>query len=378
MSGPVRVLHIFTEMNLGGAESRIMDLYRRMDRRRVQFDFVVHMKKPGYYDQEIRELGGRIFIWPRLGPFNILQYIRTAGRLFRTHPEYRILHGHLISYGILYHWIARKNGVKVRIAHARSSASEKNFKGLITTLMIRPLKYLATHYFACSVPAAEYVFGKRNVRAGKVRIIKNAIDASRFRFSQEDRFRIRKELGLENRWVVGHVGKFRYAKNHTFLLEIFKEISLRKEEAVLLLVGDGPLKEEMARRAGVLGVADKVLFTGERSDIPALLSAMDVFVFPSHYEGLPGSVIEAQASGLRCFISSAISGEAGITDLAAFISLEEPAAIWADQILTAEDQPRQDMTEAIAAAGFDAKTVAMELQDFYLHATTQKDREVLL
>jgi glycosyltransferase involved in cell wall biosynthesis len=377
MSEPVRVLHVLTEMNLGGAESRIMDLYRHMDTHQIQFDFVVHMKKPGYFDREIRERGGRIFIWPRLSPFNILRYIRTADKFFQEHPEYGILHGHLISYGILYHWIAKKNGVRIRIVHARSSASEKNFRGFLTSLMVRPLKYFATHYFACSMPAAEYVFGKKNLQNGKVRIINNAIDASKFRFSLEDRNRIRKEMALENRWVVGHVGKFRYAKNHPFLLEIFKEISRKNKEAVLLLVGDGPMKEAMVNRASVLGISDKVLFAGERSDIPAMLSAMDVFVFPSHYEGLPGSVIEAQASGLRCFISSAISREAGITDLAAFISLEEPAAAWSEKILTARHDSRQDMTKVIADAGFDAKTVAADLQEFYLRAAKPDEKEVL-
>ncbi len=366
MSEPVRVLHILTVMGLGGAESRIMDLYRRIDTDRVQFDFVVHLSDAGYYDREIKERGGRIFCWPRLRLHNIVRYIRETDRFFKTHKEYEMIHGHLISYGILYHLIAKKNGVRVRIVHARSSASENNLSGFLTSLMIWPLRYCATHYLACSIPAGEYVFGKGNMRRGKVKIINNAIDARKFLFSPEDRARIRQELGLMDRFVVGHVGRFRYAKNHPFLLEIFSEIAKKRGDATLLLVGEGKLKEDMIRQAHRMGIGDKVVFTGERYDIPALLSAMDVFVFPSHYEGLPGSVIEAQTSGLRCFVSDAISREAGITDLLSFTSLKESPGVWADKVVASAVYERKNMYERIASAGYDVQRVAEELQQFYL------------
>lgn len=374
MSEPVRVLHILTVMGLGGAESRIMDLYRQIDTDRVQFDFIVHLSDAGYYDQEIMERGGRIYQWPRLLPHNIFRYLRETDRFFKAHKEYDIIHGHLISYGILYHLIAKKNGVRVRIVHARSSAAENNARGFLTSLMIWPLKYCATHYLACSVPAAEYVFGKRNLRRGKVKIINNAIDARKFLYSPEDRARIRQELGLMDRWVVGHVGRFRYAKNHPFLLEIFSEILKKREDATLLLVGEGQLKDDMILQAHRMGIGDKVVFAGERSDIPSLLSAMDIFIFPSHYEGLPGSVIEAQASGLRCFVSDAISREAGITDLISFISLKESSGAWAEQVIRAASYERKNMVEMIASAGFDVQRVAEELQQFYLQLAAKKEK----
>lgn len=374
MSEPVRVLHILTEMNLGGAESRIMDLYRHMNTDRVQFDFIVHKDKQGYYDREIMERGGKIFKWPQLGIYSLVNYIREVDRFFKAHKEYKIIHGHLISYGILYQLIARKNGINIRIVHARSSASEKNLRGYLTWMMIKPLKYFATHYFACSIPAGNYVFGEKNMRRGRVRIINNAIDTEKFRFSSEDRERIRKETGLTDKFVVGHVGRFRYAKNHPFLLEIFSEIANQREDAALLLVGEGKLKEDIIQKAHDMGIGDKVVFTGERNDIPALLSAMDVFVFPSHYEGLPGSVIEAQAAGLRCFVSDAVSREAGITDLVSFISLKESAEFWAAKAMSDVSYERKNMYDKIASAGFDVQKVAEELQQFYLQLAAKNEK----
>lgn len=366
MNDVVRVLHVFSEMVLEGAESRIMDLYRNMDTEKVQFDFAVHKQVTSYFDEEIRQRGGRIYVWPEFRLRTLFRYVRTVDHFFKAHPEYKIVHGHLTSFGFVYQLIAKKNGLKTRIAHARSSSAERNLKGCIARMMVKPLKYCVTHCFACSIPAGEYVYGKKYMRKGKVRIINNAIDARKFSFSSEDREAVRNELGLKNKFVVGHVGTFRYAKNHQFLLDIFAEMEKTRKDAVLLLVGDGKLKDEIIAQAKRLGIFNQIVFAGQRSDVPAMLSSMDVFVFPSHYEGLPGAVIEAQASGLRCFVSDAISKEAGITELVAFISLKEKAGFWAEKINENTSSMREDMSYKIASAGFDVNTAAEELQRFYL------------
>lgn len=364
---PIRVLHVINEMVLEGAESRIMDLYRNLDTDKVQFDFAVHTVKPAYFDNEIRQRGGRIYRWPEFNVSNLFKYIKEVNSFFKEHREYRIVHGHIISWGFIYHWIAKKHGVKTRIAHARTSSYEKTLRGYMTLLMLRPLKYFANVYFACSKLAGEYAFGKKNVETGRVRIINNAIDAGRFRFSPADRERVRKEFSLEEELVIGHVGTFRYAKNHPFLLDVFAEIVKTRPDAVLLLVGDGKLKQDIIEKARSLDIYDRIIFAGQRTDVPKLLSAMDVLVFPSHYEGLPGVVVEAQAAGLRCFVSDAVSQEVAITDLVQFISLKESPKFWAERVLEKVGYPRKDMCSEIASAGFDVKTVAEELQEFYLN-----------
>ncbi len=330
----IRILHVINEMVLEGAESRIMDLYRNLDTDKVQFDFAVHTVKPAFFDDEIRQRGGRIYVWPEFKVSNLLKYIKEVNTFFKAHQEYGIVHGHIISWGFIYHRIAKKHGVRIRIAHARTSSYEKTLRGYLTLFMLKPLKYFANVYFACSGLAGEYAFGKRTVEKGKVRIINNAIDAAKFRFSPDGRESLRKEFGLKNEILIGHVGTFRYAKNHPFLLEVFAEIAKVRPDAVLLLIGDGKLKQEIMGIAHSLEIEDRIIFAGQRTDVPELLSAMDVLVFPSHYEGLPGVVVEAQAAGLRCYVSDAVSQEVAITELVQFISLKESAGYWAEKICT--------------------------------------------
>lgn len=372
MGDVIRILHVINEMVLEGAESRIMDWYRNINTDKVQFDFAVHTSEQAYFDNEIRERGGRIYIWPKFRFVNLFKYIREVNSFFQEHREYQIVHGHIVSYGFVYQFIAKKNGVKIRIGHAHTSSIERNLRGFMTLFMIKPLRYSVSNLFACSRLAGQFAYGKRNLRNGNVRIINNAIDAQKFRFSSKQRELTRSELGLKGKFIVGHLGSFRYAKNHGFLLEIFAEVAKVRQDAVLLLVGDGRLKEQIITKAHDLGVYDKVIFTGQRIDVPSLLSAMDVFVFPSYYEGLPCAVIEAQSAGLRCFVAETVSKEAGLTELVKFISLKEQAKFWAGKVLENPDYEREDMYKKIAAAGFDVKATARELQKFYLKSVKRR------
>lgn len=366
MEEPIRILHVLGGVSLGGAESRIMDLYRCIDREKIQFDFLVHQSGQGYYEEEIKMLGGRLYRVPRFRLYNIFAYRRALRDFFAEHHAFRAVHGHMTSTAAIYLPIAKRYGIPMTIAHARSAGVDKGIKGTITRMIRRPLRRKCDEMFACSRLAGEAVFGKKNAAAGSVRIIPNAIDVRSFCFSGEAREKMRRALSLADKFVIGHVGRFHYAKNHEYLLEVFAEIAKRQDNAFLLLLGEGERMAEMKQRAETLGIADKILFAGNQKETWKYYQAMDFFVFPSRFEGLPGTVIEAQSAGLRCLISDAIAEETVITELAVCKSIAESPAKWAEHVLANRKYERTDRYEQIAAAGFDVREQAKWYEQFYL------------
>lgn len=366
MGEAIRILHVLGSTNLGGAESRIMDIYRHIDREKVQFDFLVHQAENGYYDEEIRRLGGRIFRVPRFKLYNLFTYKKELRRFFAEHHEFQAVHGHMTSTAAMYLPIAKKSGVPMTIAHARSAGVDKGMKGRITLWIRKPLKRRCDYMFACSGLAAEAVFGSKNTLSGKVKIIPNAIDVAPSRYRKRVRDRMRSALDVEDKFVIGHVGRFHYAKNHEYLLQVFAKIAKKREDAVLFLLGEGKLMEEMKITAVSLGIEDKVYFFGNQKETWDYYQAMDFFVFPSRFEGLPGTVVEAQSAGLRCLVSDAIAKEVGITDLVYYKSIEAKPGEWADFVLEHDNYRREDMYEQIAAAGFDVRMQAKQYEQFYL------------
>lgn len=365
MTEPIRILHVLGGISLGGAESRIMDLYRHIDRDKIQFDFLIHQTEKGYYEEEIETLGGRIYRVPRFRLYNIAAYKKALRAFFNDHHDFKAVHGHMTSTAALYLPIAKKCGVPVTIAHARSAGVDKGIKGVATRLLRMPLKKRCDHMFACSMLAAESVFGTENAHAGRVKIVPNAIDVKQFTYQEETRIRMRRALSLEDKFVVGHVGRFHYAKNHEYLLAVFQKIVSRKSNAVLLLLGEGSRMEEMKERASSLGIADQVIFCGNQKETWNYYQAMDFFVFPSRFEGLPGTVVEAQGAGLRCLISDTIANEVKITELVASLSIEDKPEKWAEYVLEHEMYERKDRYEQIAAAGFDVGGQAAWYENFY-------------
>lgn len=357
---PIRILHVVTYMGRGGLETMIMNYYRHMDRSRVQFDFLVHRDFRADYDDEIESLGGQIHRLPRLIPWSG-SYNAALNRFFAEHPGYKIVHVHQDCLSSVILRAAKKQGVPVRIAHSHSSSQDKNLKYLIKLFYKRQIPALATQLFACGRDAGDWMFG-----GAPYRIVNNAIDAGAYTYSPEKKCQMRQQLGIrEDAFVVGHVGRFHTVKNHTFLLDVFAELKKKNREAVLLLVGEGDLRSAMEQKASALGVADSVIFTGMRSDVPELMQAMDCFVFPSLYEGIPLTMIEAQAAGLPCVISDAVPAECRKTDLVEQLGLHEGAALWADRILRHAGNPRPDTAERIAGAGYDINANARWLQDYY-------------
>ncbi len=368
MTDPVRVLNVLGTTNLGGAESRVMELYRAINKRKVQFDFLVHTDKEGQYDAEIHQLGGMIYHVPRFRVINILSYRKTLHRFFQEHKEFVAVQGHMTSTAAIYLPIAKKAGISMTIAHARSAGVDRGLKGVATKMLRSSLKYKADYCFTCSAEAAEAVYGRNWIEAGKVWTIPNAIDVQRFVFQETVRQQVRKELGFEHEFVIGHVGRFGFMKNHSYLIDIFAQLCKIRDDAVLVLIGEGELKQEIQEKVNRLGLSNRVRFLGNRFDVERYYQAFDYFVFPSLFEGLPGSVAEAQASGLRCLVSDKVTKEAALTDLVTYKSIEEPAASWASEVMRNSKKAlvREDMRAVIAAKDFDVQKLAAKMEAFYM------------
>jgi len=306
MGSPIRVLHAVVNMNRGGAETLIMNLYRNIDLSKIQFDFLT--SKEGVFDQEIIEMGGRIHRIPYITDGGHKNYIRHLDQFFKENAHYNIVHSHMDKMSGFVLRAAKKAGVPTRIAHSHNTQSEGGLAAKIyKSYAGSQIPKVSTHYLACSNVAAKWLFKRK---ASSSTLLKNGIDINKFSFSKAIRDQMRDDLGIETgELVVGHIGRFNHQKNHSFLIDIFKELLRTVPNAVLILAGDGPLRSVIEEKVKHLNLENKVQFLGIRSDVEFLLQAFDVFVFPSLHEGLPITLIEAQASGLPCVISDVISGE---------------------------------------------------------------------
>lgn len=357
----IRVLHVVTDMRRGGLETMLMNYYRAIDRKSVQFDFLEHRPEESDYDCEIEELGGRIYRIPRLNPFSV-RYKSILRKFFKEHPEYQIVHVHQDCLSAIALKEVKSCGVKIRIAHSHSSNQDKNFKLLIKIYYKRKISDYATDLLACSQEAGKWMFCGSNFK-----VLNNAIDTKKYVYSKESRDNIRKQLQIsEETLVIGHVGRFSYPKNHMYLLDIFKKIS-DQTEAVLLLVGDGELRKDVENKILQLKLKDRVILTGVRSDVSDLLQAMDVFIFPSLYEGLPVTIVEAQAAGLPCLISDKVPIECKKTDLVHQIPLEKNTMYWANKAIEVSKMERKNMSKEIQMSGFDIGENAKKLAGYYMN-----------
>lgn len=361
MNKPIRILHVVTYMGRGGLETMLMNYYRHIDRSLVQFDFLTHRYFRADYDDEIESIGGKIYHLPRLVPWNPA-YCKALDKFFTEHMEYRIVHVHQDCLSSVVLKVAKKHGVSVRIAHSHSSSQDKDIKYPIKLFYKKFIPRYATDLYACGQKAGEWMFGGKPFH-----IINNAINATEYRYNAEIAEGVRQNLGISrDALVIGHVGRFSYPKNHIFLIDIFSAVHTRNKNTYLLLVGGGDLYPKVAEKVRSLGLEKYVIFTGVRSDVPALMQAMDIFVFPSLYEGLPVTLIEAQASGLPCYVSDKVPLECKKTELVTQISLQVPAEQWAERILATYNTERKDTYAQIVAAGFDIVENAKWLQNFYL------------
>ena len=362
--GPIRVLYVVTIMNKGGLESRIMDIIRNVDVNRVKIDIYTNRQEEGYFDKEIKKRGGKIYYNPPISIFCLQKKILEFYKFLNEHKEYSIIHVHQNELSTLFCMAARKANTPVRIAHSRGANTQISLSKFVKDIIKLPLKKYATDFFAVSKPAAIKLFGKSSYKKGQVEIWPNAIDCKRFTYNPRIRDQIRSELNLGNAFTIIHVGNFTTAKNHDFLLQIFKALKKREPLAKLVLIGGGELKQYIDKTAK-LELTDSVLFLGSRSNVHDLLQVGDVFVFPSLYEGFPGAVLEAQASGLPCIISDTITSEVCLLPITKQLSLSMKPNEWVNAILSYKNFEREDTYDTIAAAGYDIVSLTEQLTNFY-------------
>lgn len=362
---PIRVAQLVGKVVTGGVDAVVMNYYRHIDTTKVQFDFIMDGYDATPIDNEIIARGGRIY---KVESYDrsILKNMRQYYRIFSDN-RYGMVHAHLNTLSVFPLFMATLAGVKVRIAHSHSTAVKSEHLRTAVKYLLRPFARLfSTHYCACSVYAGRWLFGKRCCKVGKVKIIPNAIDIKRFSFHPEVREHTRSLLGLQDAFTVGHVGRFMYQKNHDFVIDIFKEIHDKLPNSTLILVGGGELFNNVKEKVDRLGLDEHVRFLGVRFDVPQLLQAMDIMVFPSRYEGLGLVTIEAQAAGLPTIASQAVPAEAKVTELLQYCSLSQPAEAWAKSVLAFSNEfVRTNQTIQLYDAGLDITQAAAELTLWY-------------
>lgn len=363
-----RVLNLITSLDRGGAETMIMNYYRHIDRDQIQFDFLVNRKAIGSYEEEIRDLGGRIYRMGPMYPGQFGAYKRDFRSFLREHPEYHIIHSHLEERSYFPLRIAAEEGVPVRISHAHNAYRGFNAKTIFRDYFRFRLPPYPTHKFACSDEAAIWLYGKEAVQRNEVTIVHNAIDGARYTFSNTTREAVRNQLGLGDALVLGNIGRLVEQKNQMFLIDVFAAVKKKQPQAKLLILGEGPLLQKLQEHAAMKAISDDVIFTGSVPNVPDYLQAMDAFLLPSLFEGLPVSLIEAQAAGLPSFASDTITHSADISGHVSFMPLSEGAEVWATRILQDRGTTRTVPEDMLARHHYDIVHEAKQLQDFYLQA----------
>lgn len=357
-------------MDAGGAETFLMKMYRELDRTCYQMDFVVSGDGRGYYEHEIERLGGRVFrITRKTKDFSA--YRRELFDAVREDGCPVVLRIGSNAFSAIDLWIAKRAGAR-RLALRSSNASDgqAGLGMLLQRALRRPLTSVANVKIAPSDLAAEYTFGPMAMRKGEVHYLRNALDLDAYAFSAEKRTAIRAELSIDaDALVVGHVGRFAPQKNHGFLIEVFTELLKSRPDARLVLVGKGELEDEVCAKAEAFGVLGSIVFTGVRSDVPALLSAFDALALPSLYEGMPNVVIEAQAAGLSCVVSDTVTRQADVTGLVEYLPIDNTTA-WAKVLESAATVERLDTRTAMTAAGYDISSEAKKFVELVYGVAT--------
>lgn len=359
-----RLLCIVNSVNTGGAETFLMKLYRAVDRAQYQFDFCINERAPGFYEDEIQALGGKVIrICGRTE--SLLGSMKMLYRVVRDGDYNYVMRIGQYSLTVIDLVVAKAAGANRTIYRsANSSVGNSVKKRILHKCLLWLPKTIPDVKIAPSQLAAEFMFGKRAVHNGKVLLLNNAIDTDLFKFNADVRRQMRKSLGLEEEFAVCHIGRFSTQKNHYYLIDVFAELHRKKVNAILFLIGKGELEEEIKEYVDKLGLSNCVCFMGVRSDIPQFLMAMDVMLFPSLYEGMPNTIIEAQATGLHCVISDSITREAAITNKVDYMSLAASPEEWAEKMLAyADPYDRENMQRVLMEKGYDIGDAAKKFCD---------------
>ena len=358
----IRVLQILGIVANGGVEAVIMNYYRNIDKRKIQFDFVVHNDADENYIKEVLSMGAKVY---KVTPYNqnVFKFMYEIYHIIKSN-QYQIVHSNmnaLSGFALLPAYLA---GAKIRILHNHTTDSkEEKLRSLIKRVLRPFAKLFANQYWACSKLAAEWMYGRNASTNGKITIINNAIDLEKFKFNREKRKQLRKELGLENCFVIGHVGRFVKQKNHIFILNFFVRFHQKYPNSKLWLIGEGPLKKEVEHKIMKLGIIDSVELLGVRENVNQFMMAADCLLFPSIFEGLGIVAVEAQTSGMLTIVSNNIPIEANISSL--FHQLPLNVEKWVSEVEYLLEYERGKENVA-SQSGYDVKETASWLQNFYL------------
>lgn len=359
----IRVLHFIPAFNMGGMESLVMSLYRNIDRQKVQFDFLVETKNNLNVFDEIKSMGGNIYRITDVNKYNPISYISKIANFFKENGEkFNILHCHNYERGPVISYYAKKYGINHRIFHAHTNSMDDVRFRQLKRILMRVNNFLSTDFLASSKESGDFYFSKDKK---KFIVFKNSIDVNSFTFNKEIRIKLKKELNLSDEFVIGHTGRFTYAKNHSRIIEIFKILNKKVPNSKLLLIGDGPLREELESLVDKYSLSSSVIMTGTKDNINDYLQVMDVFLLPSFFEGFCISLLEAQASGLPCIVSKNIPKEVELTNLVEKLDLEDNNDLWVAKIEDKQSFLRINHSSSIITNGYDTKENAKKLQKFY-------------
>ena len=365
----LRVLQVFGEpFSNGGQDSYIMNMYRHIDRERVQFDFFTPFKiRNEAMKAEVESLGGQMFAAGHPFGEDNNRFFREGITAFLQDHPYSIVHIHSGStYALMIgSKVARQCGARRVIVHSHCGGFVNLKYKIVRALSFAALMRYPTDHFACSHLAARWKFPTPIIKKNRYTVLKNAVDTRTFRYDPALRAQYREEFDLSDKLVVGHIGRFAEQKNHRYLLEVFAALAKKEPNARLVLVGYGDLQQQTLDRAEELGLSDRLLFLGVRHDVNALMNMFDVFLLPSFFEGLPVVGVEAQATGLPVVTSTGVTPELPIDDLAKYIPLSDSPDTWAHEVLKSAALPRRDTTEEIIACGYDVQVAAARMQRLY-------------
>lgn len=357
----LRVLQCVNIMDRAGIENMLMNYYKKIDRTQIQFDFLTHRPTKGAYDDEIYKLGGKVYQAPRLYPQNYSYYFSWMSNFFASHPEYKIVHSHIDAMSFFPLLAAKKANIPFRISHSHTSKLDFDVKLPIKFIALKLIPYVSNFYMACGKTAGEFMYGKRDFL-----VVHNAVDLDKFSFKIGLRDKKRKELGLSDRFVVGHVGRLCYIKNQSFLIDVFRRVLQLKPNAHLLLVGNGEDEKDLLNKIENYNLIGHVHLLKDRDDVDELYQVMDAFVLPSLFEGVPVCGVEAQANGLPCFFSSNISDEILLTNNSVKLDLKDSLEKWAASIVNGCRNTDTDYVKQIMRlSGYDICLEALKLSDFY-------------
>ena len=360
MSEPIRILHVLQRMEAGGTQALLMNLYRNIDKEKVQFDFLVEYPNKQFYDDEITEMGGKIYYTNVRNDYNLIKYQKQLRKILKEN-NYKIIHVHAFTIGFITLRTAKECGVPVRIAHSHNNETVRDKKFIFKKIMQKIYPIYATDLFACSEEAGKYLFGNK-----KYTVLNNSIDTSKFIKDEKVRKEVRNELGVSDNFVIGNVGRLHPQKNQIFLIDIFKEVIKEKKNAQLLIVGQGPLESQIRQHIRELDLTNDVILMENRKDINRVYQAMDIFVLPSLFEGLGIVAIEAQTAGLPVICSNGVAKEACLTNNIKRISLNANSETWKKEIITFKTDKRENVVKKVNDAGFDIKKNAINLEKYYL------------